>query len=70
MTLRVKPGYPGKTAGVTVDPSNGDLFMVVPDQGLWKSVNHGKTFDASTARRSAAAARPALPSTSIPAENG
>jgi hypothetical protein len=45
VTSQVKPGYPGKTAGVTVDPSNGDLFMVVPDQGLWKSVNHGKTFE-------------------------
>jgi hypothetical protein len=44
VTSGVKPGYPGKTAGVTVDPSNGDLYMVVPDQGLWKSANHGKSF--------------------------
>jgi photosystem II stability/assembly factor-like uncharacterized protein len=44
VTSRVKPGYPGKTAGVTVDPSNGDLYMVVPDQGLWKSTDHGKSF--------------------------
>ena len=40
----MKPGYPGKTAGVTVDPANGDLYMVVPDQGLWKSTDHGKSF--------------------------
>jgi len=45
VTSRVKPGYPGKTAGVTVDPSNGDLYMVVPDQGLWKSTDHGKSFE-------------------------
>ncbi len=41
---KVKPGYPGKTAGVTVDPSTGDVYMVVPDQGLWKSTDHGETF--------------------------
>src|SRR5438105_4513729 len=44
VTAKVKPGYPGKTAGVTVDPSNGDLYMVVPDQGIWKSTDHGKSF--------------------------
>lgn len=41
---QVKPGYPGKTAGVTVDPATGDVYMVVPDQGLWKSTDHGATF--------------------------
>ena len=41
---QVKPGYPGKTAGVTVDPASGDVFMVVPDQGLWKSTDHGESF--------------------------
>lgn len=45
VTAQVKPGYPGKTAGVTVDPATGDVFMVVPDQGLWKSADHGKTFE-------------------------
>jgi photosystem II stability/assembly factor-like uncharacterized protein len=45
VTSRVKPGYPGKgTAGVTVDPSNGDVYMVVSDQGLWKSTDRGGTF--------------------------
>jgi photosystem II stability/assembly factor-like uncharacterized protein len=44
VTSQVKPGYPGKTAGVTVDPSNGDVFMVVPDQGMWKSTDRGATF--------------------------
>lgn len=44
VTSQLKPGYPGKTAGVTVDPTTGDLFMVVPDQGIWKSTDHGNTF--------------------------
>ena len=44
VTSQVKPGYPGKTAGVAVDPATGDVFMVVPDQGLWKSTDHGGTF--------------------------
>src|SRR5688572_24264059 len=38
---QVKPGYPGKTAGVAVDPATGDVYMVVPDQGLWKSSDQG-----------------------------
>src|SRR4051812_26823141 len=32
-----KIGYPGLTAGVTCDPSTGDVYMVVCDQGLWRS---------------------------------
>jgi hypothetical protein len=42
---KVKPGYPGKTAGVAVDPATGDVFMVVPAQGIWKSTDKGETFD-------------------------
>lgn len=45
VTSKLKPGYPGKTAGVTVDPATGDVYMVVPDQGLWKSIDKGDTFD-------------------------
>jgi photosystem II stability/assembly factor-like uncharacterized protein len=41
---KVKPGYPGKTAGVAVDPATGDVFMCIPDNGLWKSTDHGDTF--------------------------
>lgn len=37
-------GYPGGTAGVAVNPGNGDVFMVVPDNGLWQSSDQGKTF--------------------------
>jgi photosystem II stability/assembly factor-like uncharacterized protein len=39
-----KVGYPGLTAGVAVDPASGDVYMVVCDQGLWKSTDAGKTF--------------------------
>lgn len=39
-----KIGYPGLTAGVTVDPAGGDVYLVVCDQGLWKSTDAGKTF--------------------------
>jgi photosystem II stability/assembly factor-like uncharacterized protein len=45
ITAKVKPGYPGKTSGVAVDPVTGDVFMVVPDQGIWKSSDHGKSFE-------------------------
>jgi photosystem II stability/assembly factor-like uncharacterized protein len=44
VTSQVKPGYAGPTAGVTVDRLSGEVFMVVNDQGLWKSSDHGKTF--------------------------
>lgn len=39
-----KVGYPGKTAGVAVDPANGNVFMVMPDNGMWLSTDHGETF--------------------------
>jgi photosystem II stability/assembly factor-like uncharacterized protein len=45
VTAEVKPGYPGKTAGVTVDPQSGDVLMVVPDQGIWKSTDQGQNFE-------------------------
>jgi len=44
LTALLKPGYGGPTAGVTVNPANGDVFMVVSDQGLWRSSDHGATF--------------------------
>lgn len=44
VTSQVKPGYAGPTAGVAVDRMSGDVFMVVNDQGLWKSSDHGGTF--------------------------
>lgn len=39
-----KIDWPGMTAGVAVDPATGDVYMVVPGQGLWKSSDQGKTF--------------------------
>ena len=44
VTSQVKPGYAGPTAGVTADPASGDVFMVVNDQGLWKSGDQGGSF--------------------------
>lgn len=40
-----KPAWPGATGGIAVDRASGDVYMVVCGQGLWKSVDHGKTFD-------------------------
>ncbi len=39
-----KIGYPGKTAGIAVDRVTGDVLMIVPDQGIWKSIDRGETF--------------------------
>jgi hypothetical protein len=44
VTSKVKPGAGGPTTGVVVDRISGDVFMVVSDQGLWKSTDHGATF--------------------------
>ena len=44
VTSSLKPGYAGPTAGVCVDRTSGNLFMVVNDLGLWRSSDHGETF--------------------------
>ena len=44
VTAQLKPGYGGPTAGIVVDRVSGDVFMVVSDQGLWRSRDHGATF--------------------------
>ena len=44
-TAPLKPGYGGPTAGVVVDRANGGVFIVVSDLGLWRSSDHGATFD-------------------------
>lgn len=36
--------WPGGTAGVVCDPANGDVFMVLSGQGLWKSTDQGGHF--------------------------
>jgi photosystem II stability/assembly factor-like uncharacterized protein len=37
--------WPGDTAGVAVDPATGDVYMIVAGEGVWKSVDSGKTFE-------------------------
>jgi len=41
---KIKIGYPGATAGITVDRASGDVFLVICDQGMWKSTDQGATF--------------------------
>src|SRR5262245_48261134 len=45
VTSQVKPGYAGPTAGIVADRSDGAVFMVVNDQGLWRSSDHGAKFE-------------------------
>jgi len=40
-----KIGWPGATGGITVDRTNGDVYMVVCDNGLWKSSDKGANFE-------------------------
>jgi len=40
----IKPAWPGGTAGVSVDRSNGSVYMIVPDQGVWRSTDKASTF--------------------------
>src|SRR2546421_3478835 len=39
-----KIAWPGQTAGVVVDSANGDVYMIIPDQGIWKSSDRGMAF--------------------------
>lgn len=39
-----KEDWPYQTAGVACDATNGDVFMVLPGQGLWKSSDRGTSF--------------------------
>ncbi len=40
----LQPGYPGQTAGVSVDRITGDVYLVICDQGLWRSEDRGAAF--------------------------
>jgi len=40
-----KPAWPGRTTGVAVDRTTGELFLAVPGQGIWKSADKGKSFE-------------------------
>ena len=39
-----KIGYPGVTAGVSVDRTTGSVSMIVPDQGVWRRSNTSTAF--------------------------
>ncbi|MCX5675266.1 MAG: sialidase family protein [Planctomycetota bacterium] len=39
-----KPGYAGPTAGIAVDRASGDVFLVINDQGLYRSGDRGATW--------------------------
>jgi outer membrane protein assembly factor BamB len=39
-----KPGQAGPAAGVACDPTTGDVYMLITEQGLWKSADHGANF--------------------------
>src|SRR5678816_2738848 len=39
-----KLDWPYQTAGVACDPVNGEVFLVLPGQGIWKSADRGATF--------------------------
>ena len=39
-----KLDWPFQTAGVACDATSGDVFVVLPGQGLWKSSDRGATF--------------------------
>jgi hypothetical protein len=41
---KVKIAWPGKTTGVAVDRTTGDVYMLVCGQGVWKSTDKGATF--------------------------
>lgn len=40
----LKIGYPGQTAGVTIDRATGAVGVIVCDHGLWQSTDQGATW--------------------------
>ena len=36
-TDRKKSDWPGETAGIVVDPSTGDIYVLVTGQRVWRS---------------------------------
>jgi hypothetical protein len=40
-----KTDWPGESAGIAVDPSSGDVYMIIAGQGVWKSTDQAKTFE-------------------------
>jgi hypothetical protein len=44
VTSKVEQKWPHLTAGIAVDPANGDVYLVISGAGLWRSSDHGATF--------------------------
>jgi len=40
----LKPAWPGQTTGVAVDPTTGEVFLLIPGLGVWRSADKGATF--------------------------
>jgi hypothetical protein len=45
VTSKVEQKWPFLAAGIAVDPASGDVYLVISGAGLWKSRDHGKTFE-------------------------
>lgn len=45
VTSKVEQKWPFLAAGIAVDPANGEVYMVISGVGLWKSKDHGTTFE-------------------------
>jgi hypothetical protein len=45
VTSKVKTQWPGLAAGIAVDPASGDVYMAISGAGVWKSKDHGATFE-------------------------
>jgi photosystem II stability/assembly factor-like uncharacterized protein len=39
-----KTDWPGETAGVVVDATTGDVYMIIAGQGVWKSTDRAQSF--------------------------
>jgi hypothetical protein len=45
VTSKVEQKWPFLAAGIAVDPASGEVYLVIAGAGLWKSADHGKTFE-------------------------
>ncbi|HVR82732.1 MAG TPA: hypothetical protein VMU54_00385, partial [Planctomycetota bacterium] len=45
VTSKVEQKWPFLAAGIAVDPASGDVYLVISGAGLWKSTDHGKSFE-------------------------
>jgi hypothetical protein len=45
VTAKVEQKWPFLAAGIAVDPASGDVYLVIAGAGVWKSKDHGTTFE-------------------------